>query len=156
VKAIYDKWIKIVMKYGGIVRVGGRVLVLGDHIKNSKEGLRMPGVQILHQDSQNSGKSEFIAGHNYGQVSAVITNGKVTRSIPLKTQLQESPPKQEKKGKKEKNSDKSLVTQMIALVHETALSIKEPVVAALDAYFSSGVAWAAIGKTVTESGKRMV
>jgi hypothetical protein len=45
---------------------------------------------------------------------------------------------------------------MLKLVHETAKSIASPVVVALDAYFSSKLAWAAADDTVTETGERMV
>ena len=113
----------------------------------------MPDIEMHHQDSQNSGKPEYIAGHNYGQVSAVITNGTVSRSLPLMTELQLSPPRRE--GTKKPDGD-TLVTQMVNLVHKTALSMKEPVVAALDAYFSSERAWAAADKTITETGERLV
>jgi hypothetical protein len=150
-KELYVKWIRIAMQHGGIERIAERVIVLGDHSNESKEGLYMPGVQILHQDSQNSGKPEFIAGHRYAHVSAVISKDTVLRSLPLKTELQESPPKQEGERKKE-----SLVAQMIALVDEAAKAINEPVIAALDAYFCSGVALDAADKTLMESGERRV
>ena len=54
-----------------------------DHINIPKEGSYMSDIEMLHQDSQNSGKPEYIAGHNNGHVSAVITNGTVNRSLPL-------------------------------------------------------------------------
>lgn len=107
IESLYDAWIKIVVKDEKLIRIAGRLLVLGDHSKVPKEGLHMPGIQILHQDSQNSGKPEFIAGHNYGQVCAIITDGSYSRSIPLMTELQESSPKEEVK----KDSSKSLVAQ---------------------------------------------
>jgi hypothetical protein len=125
--------------------------LLGDHSKVAKEGLHMPGIQILHQDSQNSGKPEFIAGHNYGQVSVIITNGSESRSLPLMTQLQEPPPKQE--GKRKKDDEKSLVAQEVSLINEAAISIGEPVVAALDAYFSSRVAWETAEKSMSDGVK---
>jgi hypothetical protein len=154
VKGLYKKWIEIAIKTEGTVKIGKRVLVLGDHSNESKEGLHMPGIQILHQDSQNSGKPEFIAGHRFAHVSAVVTNGEVSRSLPLRTQLQESPPKED--GKKKDGEGDSLVAQMINLIYEVAKAIKEPVVAALDAYFSSGVAWTTIKKTITETGEKLV
>ena len=132
--ALYDKWIKIAAKYASLTRIAGRVVLLGDHIKISKEGRYMPDIEMHHQDSQNSGKPEYIAGHNYGQVSAVITNGVVSRSLPLMTELQKSPPRKE--GTKKPDGD-TLVVQMVNLVHKTAQIMEEPVVAALDAYFSS-------------------
>jgi len=151
VKAIYDKWIKIVIEHGGVLSIANRVVLLGDHSKVAKEGLHMPGIQILHQDSQNSGKPEFIAGHNYGQVSVIIGNGSEYRSLPLMTQLQEPPPKQD--GKKKKDDEKSLVAQEVSLINEAAMSIGKPVVAALDAYFSSHVAWETAEKSVLNGVK---
>jgi hypothetical protein len=153
VRELYNIWIKVVVAKAQIIRIAGRVVLLGDHSKVPKEGRRMPGIQILHQESDNSGKPEFIEGHNFGQVSAVITNGQVSRSLPLKTQLQESPPKQE--GKKKPDGD-SLVVQMVKLVIETAKAIGEPVVVALDAYFSNEPAWTTADKAITETGERLV
>ena len=150
VKLLYDKWIEIAVKSEGLERVAGRVVVLGDHSNVSKEGLYMPGIQILHQDSQNSGKPEFIAGHRAAHISAVLTKGDVSRSLPLMTQLHESPPKEEKKNKE------SLVAQMITMVDRTARAMNEPVVAALDAYFCSGVALDAAEKTIMDCGERRV
>ena len=152
---LYDNWIKVSLEQTPIVRIAGRVVVLGDHSKVPKEGHYMPDIQVLHQESDNAGKPEFIEGHNFGQVSAVITNGQVSRSLPLRTQLQKSPPKQEGKKNSKDDSD-SLVVQMVNLVHETAKSINEPVVAALDAYFSSKSAWFTADKVMTENGDRLV
>jgi len=45
---------------------------------------------------------------------------------------------------------------MVNLVHETAKSINEPVVAALDAYFCSKYAWFTADKAITENGERLV
>lgn len=153
VETLYEKWIKIAMKRATVKRIAGRVVVLGDHSKVSKEGRRMPDIQVLHQESENSGKATFIEGHTFGQVSAVITNGKVSRSLPLMTELQKSPPRKE--GSKKPDGD-TLVTQMLNLVHKAAKSIGEPVVAALDAYFSSEAAWVAADKTITASGDKLV
>ena len=150
-KDLYGKWVKIAIQHGGIERIAGRVVVLGDHSNESKEGLYMPGVQIIHQDSQNSGKPEYIAGHRYAHVSAVTSKETVFRSLPLMTELQESPREQKGKGNSE-----SLVAQMIALVDEVARFINEPVIAALDAYFCSSVALESADKTMMESGERRV
>ena len=150
---LYAKWIEIAKKYANLTRIAGRVVLLGDHIKIPKEGCHMPDIEILHQDSQNSGKPEYITGHNFGQVSAVTTNGKVSRSLPLMTEQQKSPPRQE--GTKDPDGD-TLVVQMVNLVHKTAQSLKEPIVVALDAYFSSERAWSAADKTITETGEKLV
>ena len=102
---------------------------------------------------KNSGKPEFIAGHNFAQVSAVITNGQVSRSLPLMMEKQEAPPRIE--GTKKPDGD-TLVTQMVKLVDKTAQFMGEPVVVALDAYFSSEAAWSAADKTITDAGERRI
>ena len=107
----------------------------------------------MHQDSQNSGKPTYIEGHNFGQVSAVITNGTISRSLPLITELQASPKKNEGTTG---NAGESLVSQMISLTYRAAKAIGKPVYAALDAYFSSGVAWSAAESTIDESGVKHV
>jgi hypothetical protein len=139
------------IKYGNIKRMANRVILLGDHSKVSKEGLRMPGVQAMYQDSQNSGKPSYIEGHNFGQVSAVITDGRTSRSLPLVTELQTG-----SKAKPGGESGGSLVSQMLALTYRAANIIGEPVYAVLDAYFSSSVAWSAADATVTEDGVKLV
>jgi len=149
---IFKKWIEIVMKHGNIQRVANRIILLGDHSKVSKEGKYMPDLQTLHQDSQNSGKAEYIEGHNYGQISTVITNGEISRSVPLVTELQKSPTKEEK----ERGVGKSLVEQMLILACKTAQTIDKPAVVALDAYFSSKVAWATIENKFTSDGQKLL
>jgi len=149
--AISEKWTKLAMRHGNVERVVNRVVLLGDHSKVSKEGLRMPGVQAMYQDSQNSGKSSYIEGHNFGQVSAVITDGHISRSLPLMTELQASPKTESGEG-----GGGSLVMQMLELTHRAAEAIGEPVYVALDAYFSSGVAWSAADRTVADGGVKLV
>jgi len=153
VESLYEKWIQIAMKYSTVTRIAGRIVLLGDHSKVSKEGRRMPDVHTLHQDSQNAGKAKYIEGHNFGQVSAVITNSTISRSLPLFTEMQSSPPRKE--GTKKPDGD-TLVTQMVNLIHKTAKALGEPVIAALDAYFSSEAAWAAADKAISETGERWV
>ena len=82
------------------------------------------------------------------QVSGVLTNGKVSRSLPLVTELQRSLPKG--------GAGDSLVVQMANLAIETAKTLGEPTVVALDAYFCSEKAWAVIDKKLTANGERLV
>jgi hypothetical protein len=135
------------------MRVSDRILLLGDHIKISKEGRHMPDIQIMHQDSENSGKGSFIEGHMYGQVSAVVSAEGTSRGLPLMTERQQSPPKKE--GTKKPDGD-TLVTQMVQLVVKTVESLPDDAkaVVALDAYFSKAAAFLAADNAVDEDGKR--
>ncbi len=150
---LYEKWIKIAEREASFVRVGGRIIMLGDHIKISKEGRHMPDIQLLHQDSENSGKGSCIEGHMFAQVSAVISSGGVSRSLPLITEKQQSPPKKENSKKPDGDT---LVTQMVNLVVKAVSSItgNDKVVVALDAYFSKATAFLAADNAVDEDGNR--
>ncbi len=135
------------------MRTSGYIVLLGDHIKIPKEGRRMPDVQIMHQDSENSGKGSYIEGHMYAQVCTVISKDEVSRSLPLMTERQQAPPKKE--GTQEPDGD-SLVTQMVQLVVKTVETLEDEAkaVVALDAYFSKAAAFLAADKAVNEDGKR--
>jgi len=153
VPQIYKKWIKIVQKEVNFMRIANRVILLGDHIKIPKEGRRMPGIQIIHQESQNSGKGEYIEGHIHAQVSALISGKGLTRSLPLWTERQQSPPKLE--GCKKPNGD-TLITQMLNLAAKAAGPIDQKIVLALDAYFAKASAFLAADKCVLENGERQL
>jgi hypothetical protein len=46
-----------------------------DHIKVSKEELRMPGIQVMRQETENSVKSGYITGHQSYVVDIVCERG---------------------------------------------------------------------------------
>ena len=152
VDGLYSKWIQIA-KESNLVVIGGRVLILADHIKISKEGRRMPDIQIHHQESQNSGKSEYVEGHIYGNVSAVITAGNTSRSLPLLTHLHKVPPKDEI-TKKPKGD--TIVVQMMNSVYKAAKQIDKPVLSVKDAYFCKASTFNCIETTTNENGEKLV
>jgi hypothetical protein len=56
------QWLSVVNNATSVVKINGSRLMVGDCIKVSKEGRRMPGSKKLHQDSENSGKATYIFG----------------------------------------------------------------------------------------------
>jgi hypothetical protein len=85
---LYQKLITVFLKILPPKTVDGKVILVGDHIKISKEGRRMPAIQKLHQESQNSGKGTFIEGHLFGFISMILPG--FNRSIPVMAGIQES------------------------------------------------------------------
>jgi DDE superfamily endonuclease len=83
-------WIQLVLnQFNGIVRINGRIIIVGDGIKIGKEGKKMPGVKLLHQDSASNSKAEYIMGHSL-QVLAILTKGLNTYfAVPLIGQIHE-------------------------------------------------------------------
>jgi hypothetical protein len=91
---VYRRWAEIVQRSVPLYDENGRLILLGDHTKVSKEGRRMPCVGTHHQESENSGKPEYIQGHNFGFIAALATVGATFRSIPLLGEIQEGKAKQ--------------------------------------------------------------
>jgi hypothetical protein len=86
---LMEKWINIVVQAAPLLKIDDRLVMIGDNIKIVKEAKKMPGVKKLHQDSENSGKSEYIYGHNHGVVGIVAQNGRQLSCIPLTAEIQD-------------------------------------------------------------------
>lgn len=55
----------------GVMRVNGRLVLVGDGIKIGKQGRKMPAVKSLHQESESNTKPKYIMGHSL-QAFAVL------------------------------------------------------------------------------------
>jgi hypothetical protein len=71
IKHILLRWLNIVWSSCPLIRIDERYLLCGDGIKISKEAQKMPGVKKLHQESDNSGKADYIRGHHYGVIGVL-------------------------------------------------------------------------------------
>lgn len=67
-ESLRTTWIQVVHKTAPLLVVDNRVVLVGDGMKQTKEGRRMPGVKKLHQESENSSKGEYIFGHLFGAI----------------------------------------------------------------------------------------
>ena len=76
------QWLCVVEQHIKPVKLDGRSIVIGDHIKVGKEARYMPGVKKLHQDSENVGKAEYIFGHQFGMIG-LLAEGPTTQCVPL-------------------------------------------------------------------------
>jgi hypothetical protein len=71
---LINKWISILVDNAPIIKEGEYALLIGDGVKQSKEGKRMPGVKKIHQESENSKKAEYMFGHMFGAIGVLIGN----------------------------------------------------------------------------------
>lgn len=147
VSELYSKWVEVVIKYELLLEIRGRLVLLGDHIKIAKEGRRMPCVQKHHQSSENCGKAEYIEGHIFGQISAVVTKGVESRAIALMSELQESGAK---------TGGETLITQTVKLAGEVTKSADKRAILVLDAYFCSGTTFEAADGITDKEDNRML
>ena len=81
-------WAATVVKiFPSLTRVNGLPMFVGDGIKTSKRGKKMPGVKSLHQQSQN--KAEHIMGHSFQAVSILVHAAQSVIAVPLTMRIHE-------------------------------------------------------------------
>jgi hypothetical protein len=69
-------WTQMVLRlFPGLVTINGRRVLVGDGIKVSKQGKKMPAVKLLHQESESNTKPEYIMGHSFQAVSILSQSG---------------------------------------------------------------------------------
>lgn len=124
-------WLKLVLtKFSGIVRINERIIIVGDGIKIGKEGKKMPGVKLLHQDSASNSKAEYIMGHSL-QVLAILAKKLGTCfAVPLAGQIHEGF-KQIDSGKR-----RTLLDKMSGMLF--GLNITDGCYFVADKYYCSG------------------
>jgi hypothetical protein len=143
---IVTHWLKLVVQQGAARTRAGAFILIGDGIKVAKEAKFMPGVKMLHQDSENSSKAPWIFGHHFGVLGMLVANTDKAFCIPLMAELHEGAEAlrrlQGKDVNKEKSAKITVVTLMANLAKDIVGKLKEPCVAMLDAYFAVDPAFA--------------
>jgi hypothetical protein len=84
---LINRWINILIDNATIIKENGYTLLIGDGVKQSKEGKRMPGVKKLHQESENSTKPEYIFGHMFGAIGVLIGNKSKKYCTPISIRI---------------------------------------------------------------------
>lgn len=122
-------WIKLVFKiFPKPLLLNGRHVLLGDGLKVAKEGLKMPGVKSLHQESQNNSKAEYIMGHSCQAIGLLVGALESFFAVPLVCRIHE--------GIKYSNSDKkTLIDKMLSMLKQ--LNIASLYYFILDAYYAN-------------------
>ena len=79
---IRKRWFSAVWQYAPLYREGNLPVLVGDGVKQSKEGRRMPGVKKLFQESENSAKPRYIHGHMFGGLGILAGSVRNWACIP--------------------------------------------------------------------------
>lgn len=82
-------WFHVVKTFAPIYREQGAVVLIGDGVKQAKEGRYMPGIKKMHQESENSSKAEFIFGHLFGGIGILAGSLGQWFCLPLFMNLQD-------------------------------------------------------------------
>jgi hypothetical protein len=111
------------------LHVNGRRVLVGDGIKVPKSGKKMPGVKLLHQQSESNTKPEYIMGHSLQAVSVLVEAAQSVFAIPIAARIHE--------GLVWSNRDRrTLLDKMLALLG--IIAIKDPFYFVADAYYATG------------------
>src|ERR1700675_3296183 len=122
-------WAQAVLQlFPSPVRVNGRLVLVGDGIKAAKRGKKMPGVKLLHQQS-DSNKAEYIMGHSLQAICLLVQAAETVFAVPLAMRIHE--------GLVWSNRDqRTLLDKMLALI--SIVGIAEACYFVGDAYYASG------------------
>ena len=127
-------WYRAVWKYAPLYREDGRVVLIGDGVKQSKEGLFMPAVKKLHQESEDSSKAEYIFGHMFGGIGVLAQKCSKWFCIPLRFTIQDGL-RETADWEGSTYSKESHVVQMIQSGYQAASTTFGESIIVLDRYF---------------------
>lgn len=122
-------WTQVVLRlFPALVRVNGRLVLVGDGIKVPKQGKKMPAVKYLHQQSDSNTKAEFIMGHSFQAVSILAHASESVIAVPLAMRIHE--------GIVTSNRDtRTLLDKMIGLL--SVIQLNHPFYLVADAYYAN-------------------
>lgn len=127
VSALCQTWLQILKQHAQPITIDGKPLYVVDAIKIPKAGRKMPGVRILHQESDDNIKPEYIMGHFWGAIGMLVDAGIHAVSIPLRLQIQDG-------LKRSPTEAATLIDKMHTLVTDV---VKEGGTIVADAYYTT-------------------
>jgi hypothetical protein len=117
----------VVNVFSGVLKINGRLLIVGDGIKVPKSGKKMPGVKLLHQESESNTKPQYIMGHSCQAVAILAGALQSVFAVPLASRIHEGVVFSNRDGR-------TLLDKMLCLVDSLDLA---PYYFIADAYYSS-------------------
>jgi hypothetical protein len=82
-------WSRFVNENALLYKAGGYAVLVGDGVKVSKEGKRIPAVKRMYQESETSSKPEYIMGQMFGSVGILAEGNGKTYCISLACEMQD-------------------------------------------------------------------
>ena len=130
-----------------LCREAGRIVLVADGLKNPKEGRKMPAVKLLHQESTNNSKPEYVMAHSCQCISLLVKTVGSFFAVPLAARIHE--------GVKFTNRDRrTLFDKMLELLFEVTVDFPSFYFLA-DAYYACrkmGKGLIAVGQSPRQPG----
>jgi hypothetical protein len=154
--SIRQHWIKVVMNSGAVYRENGMPILIGDGVKQSKEGKKMPGVKRLHQESEDSSKAEYIFGHMFGVIGILVGTPDKLFCLPLSAKIQDGA----KRIRKWWDKTYKPASHVVEIIRDAASVLSKlednGAILLLDAYFFTTAVLNELGKQARTLGKAFI
>jgi hypothetical protein len=84
-------WAKLCLKIfaSHLVWEQGRLVLVADGLKSPKEGRKMPAVKLLHQESTNNSKPEYVMAHSCQAICLLVQAGLSFFAVPIASRIHE-------------------------------------------------------------------
>jgi len=132
---LYQHWEHWLIGQPVVARVAGRIVLLGDHTKQPKDGRRMPQITTLHQDSETSSKPSFFRGHHWGCLSLLGHVDDTRFALPLWAEIH---PDDSPACAGTADRPTSRATRLVYVAATIGLRVRESLFLVLDAFFAVG------------------
>ena len=152
---IQAKWLNIVIDSGLVSYIHGRIVLIGDGVKQAKEASRTPGVKKLHQESANSTKGEYIRGILFGGLGVLVGGTAKLFCLPISMAIHDGN-KAILEWKKSEYKDDTHVTRLIREACKSAMALGESCWLLMDSYFLSGPGLKVITEQRAKAGRELV
>jgi len=132
--AVTHHWQDFVLQSEQVMKYQGRIIVIGDHTSNSKEGRKMPGVKTLCDSSETQSKPSFFRGHMWGALGVLVGSPKEPFCLPMSLRLHQGFLHIIPEGIS--LVKKTVINRMMLMAMNFANNHNQPILLILDAYFS--------------------
>jgi hypothetical protein len=151
---VRKQWVRIVKNSGTLFTEDGMPILVGDGVKQSKEGRKMPGVKRLHQESENSGKAEFIWGHMFGTIGVLVGNVDKLLCLPLSATLQDG--EEVMRGWQDEKYEPA--SHVVQIIRDAFFVLEEfgKATLLLDAYYFTTEALKELKKQALQTGQELI
>jgi hypothetical protein len=147
-------WWGWLMQHSPLLSVNSRIVLLGDHTKEPKDGRKMPGVVTLHQESESSSKPGFFRGHHWGFIGLLMGSSENSFCAPLWGQLHQG--HSDVSDEREDNIESKITNKLIRMALGVCKSMQRLSYLVLDAYFAVNTTFFALESFLSQDGKPLI
>ena len=155
VETLTKTWIKVVEKADVLIKIDGKILLLGDGIKAAGETSRTPCAKKIHQESGDTSKPEHIRGHLFGSLGLVIGNAAKLVCLPITMRIHDGCKPILEWTESEYAKD-SHVTRLVREACKASFVLKQQAFLIMDRYFLSVPALKTIEQEAAKSGSSYI